>query len=67
MIYPECMAVHQCPKCDLRYRGENEVKQHLVDDHGVDPEQLEHHFSGDRHGTHAHRRAPAVDREPGSS
>lgn len=67
MIYPESMPVHQCPKCELRYRGDNEVKQHLVDDHGVEPEQLEHQFSGDRHGTQAHRQAPAVDREPGSS
>ena len=35
------MRVHQCPKCELRFPDENEVKQHLIDDHHVDPEQLD--------------------------
>lgn len=60
------MRVHQCPKCELRYRDDHEVKQHLVDDHGVDPENLEQQLSGDRRGTRPHRDAPTVDREPGS-
>jgi hypothetical protein len=57
------MRVHQCPKCELRYRDEHEVKQHLVDDHGVDPEDLEQHPSGGLPGVHPHRDAPAVDRD----
>jgi hypothetical protein len=64
--YILCMRVHQCPKCELRYRDDHEVKQHLVDDHGVDPEELEHHLSGERHGTRPHRDVPAVDRESSS-
>ena len=45
------MAVHQCPRCELRFRGEAEVRWHLVDDHGLEPEALEHHFrlSAGRH------------------
>lgn len=35
------MSVRQCPKCELRFVREAEVKAHLVDDHGVDPEALE--------------------------
>ncbi len=35
------MAVRQCPRCELRFRDEAELKSHLVADHGVDPEQLE--------------------------
>lgn len=35
------VAVHQCPKCDLRFADANEVKQHLVDDHGVEPEEFD--------------------------
>ena len=57
------MSIHQCPKCELRFRDDHEVKQHLVDDHHVDPEILEEHRSGVRHGIRPHRDAPAVDRE----
>ncbi|MGH3665826.1 MAG: hypothetical protein ACRDU8_07030 [Egibacteraceae bacterium] len=51
------MAVHQCPRCELRFRGQAEVRAHLVDDHKVDPEALEQHFrlTG---GAHPHRRPP---------
>lgn len=35
------MPVHQCPKCELRFYDEHEVREHLIDDHGVDPELLE--------------------------
>jgi hypothetical protein len=51
------MAVHQCPRCELRFRGESEVRSHLVDDHDVDPEALDHHFSL-RPGAHPHRDPP---------
>lgn len=37
------MAVHQCPKCELRFSDSNEVKQHLIDDHGVAPEDLDNY------------------------
>jgi hypothetical protein len=48
---------HQCPRCELRFRGEADVKDHLVRDHGVDPEQLEHHYSLTG-GVHPHRGTP---------
>ncbi len=32
---------HQCPRCELRYRSQSEVKSHLVDDHRVDESELE--------------------------
>ncbi|MBA2528572.1 MAG: hypothetical protein H0V19_01180 [Euzebyales bacterium] len=51
------MAVHQCPRCELRFRGEAEVRAHLVDDHKVDPETLDRHFRLGR-GVHPHRQAP---------
>ncbi len=35
------MTVHQCPRCELKFAREAEVKAHLVDDHDVDPEMLE--------------------------
>lgn len=35
------MSVHQCPRCELRFRGKWEVAAHLVDDHHVDPEEVE--------------------------
>jgi hypothetical protein len=35
------MSVHQCPRCELRFRGKAEVVAHLVDDHGVEPESVE--------------------------
>ncbi|HVM21103.1 MAG TPA: hypothetical protein VM307_14180 [Egibacteraceae bacterium] len=52
------MRVHQCPRCELRYADEHEVKQHLVDDHHVDPETLERHLSGQRPDVHPHRDVP---------
>ncbi len=58
------MRVHQCPKCELRFFDEYEVKQHLVDDHGVEPEALDRHLSGDMHGVHPRRDAP-TPRESG--
>lgn len=33
--------VRHCPRCELRFRDDSELKQHLVFDHGVDPEKLE--------------------------
>ena len=35
------MAVHQCPKCELRFPREAELKDHLVAEHGVNPEDLD--------------------------
>ncbi|MDP9405412.1 MAG: hypothetical protein M3O86_02255 [Actinomycetota bacterium] len=39
--------VRQCPRCELRFRDEAELRAHLVDDHGVDPESLEHRYRGE--------------------
>jgi hypothetical protein len=58
------VSVHQCPKCELRYRDINEVREHLIAEHGVEPETLERHLSGLRTGVHERRRAP--DPTPGS-
>lgn len=52
------MRIHQCPRCELRYVDEYEVKQHLVDDHKVDPETLERHLSGHVVEVHPHRNPP---------
>ena len=57
------MAVHQCPKCELRYHDANEVKQHLIDDHDVNPEDLEPHASSSRTDLHVHRDVPVVGRD----
>ena len=54
------MAVHQCPRCELRFRDENEVKAHLVDDHDVEPQTLERRASGGSRGVHPHRTPPDV-------
>lgn len=59
------MRVHQCPKCDLRFRDEHEVKQHLIDDHHVDPEELDRHGVSHQADVHPHRRAPQP--RPGDS
>jgi hypothetical protein len=32
---------HHCPRCDLRFRTESEVKQHLASDHDVSTEGLD--------------------------
>lgn len=34
------MAVHQCPRCELRFRTESEYHEHLRVDHNVDPQTL---------------------------
>ena len=52
------MRVHQCPRCELRFREKSEVAAHLIDEHGVDPDAIEQHLSGRREGIHVHRRAP---------
>lgn len=58
------MRVHQCPKCELRFSDENEVKQHLVDDHGVAPEELDR-TGAHRPDVHPHRQTPRP--EPGGT
>lgn len=35
------MAVHQCPRCELRFGAENEVADHLRSEHDMDPNELE--------------------------
>lgn len=51
------MSIHQCPKCELRFALLPEVRTHLADDHGVEPEALEGHL-GMGFGVAAHRDAP---------
>ncbi len=34
------MAVSQCPRCELRFSTKGEVRDHLVQEHGVDPDTL---------------------------
>lgn len=34
------MAIHQCPRCELRFRTEAEYHDHLRMEHGVDPTTL---------------------------
>jgi len=51
------MSIHQCPKCELRFSLMPEVRTHLVEDHGVDPEMLESHL-GVGSELVAHRDAP---------
>lgn len=37
------MAVHQCPECELRFLDENELRDHLDNDHpGTIGEHLPH-------------------------
>lgn len=31
------MSVHQCPRCELRFRTESEYNDHLMTEHSVDP------------------------------
>ncbi len=40
------MRVHQCPRCELRFADEAEVKSHLVADHGMSGEQLQEPLHG---------------------
>jgi hypothetical protein len=28
------MAIHQCPRCELRFTSNSEVEWHLLEDHG---------------------------------
>lgn len=32
---------YQCPRCELRFRDDSEVRDHLIVEHGMKPEQLE--------------------------
>lgn len=34
------MAVQQCPRCELRFRTSSEYNDHLMSEHGVDPEAV---------------------------
>jgi hypothetical protein len=53
------MRTHQCPKCELRFADHNEVKAHLIDDHGMDPERLDEPL----HHEHVGRRPPDPSRQ----
>ncbi|MDP8969799.1 MAG: hypothetical protein M3N52_04760 [Actinomycetota bacterium] len=33
--------IHYCPHCELRFKNDSEVRDHLVLDHGVDRTRLE--------------------------
>jgi hypothetical protein len=35
------MSVHQCPRCELRFRNETELNYHLTSEHQVDPQSVE--------------------------
>ena len=37
------MAIHTCPRCELRFERENEVADHLVVDHRLDPDAVRAH------------------------
>ena len=34
------MAIHQCPRCELRFRTSSEYNDHLMSEHGVDPQTV---------------------------
>ena len=35
------MDIRQCPRCELRFEHEAELKHHMVLEHNMDPEALE--------------------------
>ena len=41
------MDVRQCPRCELRFEHEAELKSHMVIDHNLDPEGLEGDYPAD--------------------
>lgn len=51
----------QCPRCELRFLTDAEVRDHLIVDHGMLPEQLEHPYP------HPGRAGPRSRRDAGSS
>jgi hypothetical protein len=52
------MTVHQCPRCELRFRAMPEVVAHLIDDHHVEATTIERHLSGMTAGVRPRRRTP---------
>jgi hypothetical protein len=56
------MSVHQCYRCELRFADLNEVRDHLVHDHDLDPEAVEAHYGRLLPGLHPRRRAPQAGR-----
>lgn len=40
------MYVHHCPRCELRFSNEADVKDHLINDHSVEPETLKERLPG---------------------
>jgi hypothetical protein len=53
----------QCPRCELRFLTDVEVRDHLILDHNMQPEQLElpYPLPGSQ-GPRARREAPPGDR-----
>ena len=45
------MAIHQCPRCELRFMSSSELEWHLVEDHGSPP--LATPSAASRPGIHA--------------
>jgi hypothetical protein len=37
------MAIHTCPRCELRFERESELADHLVSDHRLDPDAVRAH------------------------
>lgn len=35
------MRIQQCPRCELRFRDEPELRDHLIVDHALEPEVVE--------------------------
>lgn len=34
------LRVHHCPRCALRFLHDSELRDHLIEDHGLAPEQV---------------------------
>lgn len=52
------MVAQQCIRCELKFRDLPEVRDHLVRDHGLDPEEIAPHYGALPPGVHTRRRAP---------
>ena len=40
------MDIHHCPRCELRFANDSEVRDHLVTDHHLDPEVVARRLPG---------------------
>jgi hypothetical protein len=60
------MSARQCPRCELRFLSDVEVRDHLILEHGMEPESLEmpyptHGRKGPRSGKARRSAKPARD------